>query len=470
MRSFNPATGEKVWEGRESTAEEIADKMQIGRKAFHSWSQYKLEDRIAILEKYAAELTKRQPALAELISKETGKPLWESSTEVSSMIQKVAISLQAYHERCSVKELSLGPQTLRTFFRPHGLVAVLGPFYFPGHLPNGHIVPALLAGNALIFKPSEFAPAVGESIRECFDGSGLPNGTLQIVQGGHEVGQNLIEQPALDGLFFTGSAATGLMLSEKFAKHPEKILALEMGGNNPLIVSSISDIPAAVNVTIQSAFLTSGQRCSCARRLILLENATQKIFIEALLHAVKQLRIGFYTELPEPFMGPVIHMKSAERLLTAQDKLIALGANPLLRCNLLNKNRPLLTPGILDVTALTTRPDEEYFGPLLQIISVPNFEAAIAEANQTEYGLTAGLLSTSEKEWHIFARDVRAGVINWNTPLTGASSKAPFGGLKKSGNHRPSAYFAADYCSYPVASMQTEHLKLPSTLLPGIKL
>jgi succinylglutamic semialdehyde dehydrogenase len=444
--------------------------VRSARAAFEKWGVTSLEDRTYALERYAAALEKHQASLAELISQETGKPLWESKSEVSSMIQKIPISIQAYRERCPDKKLPMGDQKLITFYKPHGVVAVLGPFNFPGHLPNGHFVPALLAGNTVIFKPSEITPAVGEKIAECFRESGLPEGVFQVVQGGPEMGKKLMGEPGIDGFFFTGSASTGILLNKQLAKHPGKILALEMGGNNPLVISHLSDIPSAVYATIQSAYLTSGQRCSCARRLILIATPTQEPFLKAFIQTIKTLRIGPYTDRPEPFMGPVIHMKAAEKLLQAQEKLIQMGAKPICEMRLIEKNRPFLTPGLIDVTSVPSPPDEEYFGPLLQVIHVSDFEAALAAANRTSFGLTAGLFSTVEKEWEQFLRRVRAGVINWNAPLTGASSQAPFGGIGKSGNHRPSAYLAADYCSYPIASVQTNVLQLPITRLPGISL
>ena len=253
-------------------------------------------------------------------------------------------------------------------------------------------------------------------------------------------------------------------------KRRGKSQALEVGGNNPLIVSQIEDIKAAVYTTIQSAFLTSGQRCSSARRLILPPHPQRDQYLHMLIKAASSLRVGPYTDDPEPFMGPLIHQKIVDQLLSAEKRLIEAGALPLIHMKPLHDSLPFLSPGIVDITAVLSPPDEEYFGPLLQVIYVDSFEQAIDTANDTHYGLSASLISSSQEEWGQFYQQVRAGVINWNTPTTGASSQNPFGGIGKSGNHRPSAFFAADYCSYPVASSIKNPLQLPLKILPGINL
>ena len=365
------------------------------------------------------------------------------------MIGKIPLSMEAFLERCPNKALVAGNHTLNTHHKPHGVVAVFGPFNFPGHLPNGHIVPALLAGNTVVFKGSEFTPSVSETMASLW--KDLPPGVFNMIQGGPLTGHHLAHSQ-IDGLFFTGSRTTGMALLDAFKTHPEKILALEMGGNNPLVISDVSDLEAAAYLTIQSAFVTSGQRCTCARRLIVPVGREGDEFLKVLTHMVDSIQVGPYTLHPQPFMGPVISWESAERLLAAQATFGAQEGICLAEMRPLINNIPLLTPGIMDVTQVEHRPDEELFGPFLQVIRVPSFEAAIQEANKFQQ----------------FYQEIRAGVINWNTPTTGASSKSPFGGVGKSGNHRPSGYYAADYCSYPVASLESKEIYLPKELPPGI--
>lgn len=455
LQGFNPATGELIWEGE--ITRDIDSKINCAKKAFFSWSKTSLQERIHYLEIYAKRLSENVH-LPEAISRATGKPLWESKNEVKAMIEKVPLSIEAYQERCSQKQIS---SELSTQFRPYGVVAVFGPYNFPGHLPNGHIIPALLAGNTVIFKPSELTPSIGEHIKEAF--SHLPMGVLELVQGGPGAGK-ILAASSVDGIYFTGSAKTGALLQE----HKGKILALEMGGNNPLVISKIKDTSAAAYMTIQSAFLTTGQRCSAARRLILTPECPLD-FIDVLLAQMHKLAIGAYNDPQEPFMGPLINVKATEQLLKAQEELHQKGATLLSPLKQIKPGLPFVTPALIDVTNVETS-DVEYFGPFLQLIRASSFQEALQEANNTSYGLTAGLFSDSNEEWEIFYPQIRSGLINWNTPLTGASSKAPFGGLGMSGNYRPSGYLAADYCSYPVTLRQVPHLKFPPSLTQGIKL
>lgn len=464
--SVNPATGDTVWTGPAASAADVDRAVAAARAAFPAWRDSPLEERTAILRAFAAQLTSAKDELARAISAEVGKPHWEALTEVQSMIGKIDISIEAHAKRCGEFRSTIGT----TRFKPHGVVAVLGPFNFPGHLPNGHIVPALLAGNTVVFKPSELAPAVAEQTATLWAAVGLPSGVLNVVQGDRETGAALAAHPGIDGLFFTGSARAGLALNELFAKSPEKILALEMGGNNPLVVHRTADLKAAVALTVQSAYLSAGQRCTCARRLIVPRDTEGDAFVTLLAATILQLRVGAPTDRPEPFMGPVISAAAAERLLAVQHDLLARGARALVPAKSLRAGTGLLAPGLLDVTAVPDRADEELFGPLLQLIRVPDFDVALREANATQFGLAAGLISDDRGLYERFYREVRAGIINWNQQLTGASSAAPFGGVGRSGNHRPSAYFAADYSSYPVASIEVPELKLPAQLPPGLQL
>ncbi|MDH1108079.1 succinylglutamate-semialdehyde dehydrogenase [Metapseudomonas otitidis] len=468
--SLNPVTQESVWSGQGASAEQVEAAVAAARAAFPAWARLSLDARIAVLERFAATLKTRADELARCIGEETGKPLWESATEVTSMVNKVAISIQSYRERTGEKSGPLADATAVLRHKPHGVVAVFGPYNFPGHLPNGHIVPALLAGNAVVFKPSELTPKVAELTVQCWIEAGLPAGVLNLVQGGRETGVALAGNPGIDGLFFTGSSRTGNLLHQQFAGRPDKILALEMGGNNPLVVDEVADVDAAVYTIIQSAFISAGQRCTCARRLLVPVGAWGDALLARLVAVAASIQVGAFDAQPAPFMGSVISLDAARHLLKAQEHLIAQGATPLLAMSQPLETAALLTPGILDVTAVAERSDEEFFGPLLQVIRYDGFEAAMAEANATQYGLAAGLLSDSRELYQRFFIESRAGIVNWNKQLTGAASSAPFGGVGASGNHRASAYYAADYCAYPVASLESETLALPATLTPGVSL
>ncbi|MBO0366291.1 MULTISPECIES: succinylglutamate-semialdehyde dehydrogenase [Pseudomonas] len=470
LQSLNPVTQALVWAGQGAAAGQVAAAVSAARDAFPAWALLSLEARIAVLEAFAEQLKANADELARCIGEETGKPLWESATEVTSMVNKVAISVQSYRERTGEKSGPLGDATAVLRHKPHGVVAVFGPYNFPGHLPNGHIVPALLAGNCVVFKPSELTPKVAELTVKCWIAAGLPAGVLNLVQGARETGVALAADAGIDGLFFTGSSRTGNLLHQQFAGRPEKILALEMGGNNPLVVDQVKDLDAAVYTIIQSAFISAGQRCTCARRLLVPEGVWGDSLLARLVEVCHSITVGAYDQQPAPFMGSVISLAAAQALLDAQQALIGKGALALLAMTQPQAGAALLTPGILDVTGVAERPDEEFFGPLLQVIRYADFDSAIDQANATQYGLAAGLLSDSHARYQHFWLRSRAGIVNWNKQLTGAASSAPFGGVGASGNHRASAYYAADYCAYPVASLETASLALPATLTPGVTL
>ncbi|WP_126173586.1 succinylglutamate-semialdehyde dehydrogenase [Altericroceibacterium xinjiangense] len=452
FQSTNPATGEVVWEGPGTGADECAALVARSRAAWQDWRRTALEDRIAITRRFAEILERDAESLAEDLARETGKVRRESLAEIGSMRGKVAISIAAQAERAGTRSepTAFGQAVLR--HRPHGVIAVYGPYNFPGHLPNGHIVPALLAGNCVVFKPSEEAPLIAERTRAAWREAGLPEDVLLLAQGGAETGAALAEQ-RIDGLFFTGSASVGAHLRRAMAERPDVILALELGGNNPLIAWD-ADPQAAASIAVNSAFVTTGQRCSCARRFIVPDDASGAAMIEATVALASDLKVGAWDEQPEPFMGPLISAKAADRALAQVEQLLARGAKPLKPFERISgRSAAFVTPAVLDVTGCDV-PDEEIFAPVLQVRRVSDFDTALAVANDTRFGLAAGLVSADAALWDRFFDTVRAGVVNFNRPTAGASGAMPFGGIGDSGNHHPSAYYAADYCAYPVASLE----------------
>ncbi len=464
----DPVDNQPLWQANAADGSDVAAACEAARAAFPAWARTPFEQREQLVKRFAALLEEHKSHLAATISRETSKPRWETLTEVQAMIGKVAISLQAYQTRTGVTQTAMaeGASVLR--HRPHGVLAVFGPYNFPGHLPNGHIVPALLAGNTVVFKPSELTPQTAEETLKLWQLAGLPAGVINMVQGGRETGEALAASSDIDGLLFTGSAGTGYHLHRQLAGQPEKILALEMGGNNALIIDQIEDCDAVVNLAIQSAFISAGQRCTCSRRILVKRGSEGDAFIERLVQVASALRIGRWDAEPQPFMGGVISSAAAEKMLAAQHHLLALGGKALLAMQRLESGSALLSPGIIDVTDVRDVPDEEYFGPLTTIIRYNDFDEAVRIANQTRYGLSVGLVSPQRERFDHLLLEARAGIVNWNKPLTGASSAAPFGGVGASGNHRPSAYYAADYCAWPMASLESESLTLPASLSPGL--
>lgn len=455
--STNPATGETVWQGPAASNRDVAAAVAAARSAAHSWSVgHTLADRIAVVERFGNAVREEVDRFADLITAETGKARWDAAGEAASMAAKVDISIAAYHERTGTTTRPAGSATSITRHKPHGVLAVFGPYNFPGHLPNGHIVPALIAGNTVVFKPSELAPAVGEEAVRIWESVGLPAGVLNLVQGALPTGQALAKNREIDGLLFTGSATAGAYLHEQFGGQPGKVLALEMGGNNPLIFADATDLDAAVANTIQSAFVTSGQRCTCARRLMVPLTERGDEFLDRLVDTTARLAVGDPTD--DVFMGPVISESAALRLLDGYGSIVSAGAEVLLPMKSTADGGAFVTPGIVDATGLEL-PDEEHFGPLLTVYRYRDFDEAVALANQTRFGLAAGIFTENPAVYERFWAESNAGIVNWNRPLTGASSGAPFGGTGASGNHQPSAYYAADYVAYPVASLEASALE-----------
>ena len=364
LQSLDPASGEVVWEGIPDDPSAVQHAIHSAREAFGRWAQTPLDQRMAIARAYRDVLQARKDALAELIARETGKPLWEAHGEVGSMIGKVEISIAAQAERAGENRTAqpFGEAVLR--HRPHGVMAVLGPYNFPGHLPNGHIVPALLAGNTVVFKPSELTPGVGAAMVDAWHAAGLPAGVLGIVQGARETGGALIEAD-IDGLLFTGSAATGAHFRRAFVDRPKVILALELGGNNSLVVWD-GDVSEAAAIVVQSAFVTTGQRCSCARRLIVPDNAFGAQVVDAVADIAERLRIGAWRDRPEPYMGPLISAAAAEKAHSQVDRLRGLGAREALRFSAVEgRGKAFVTPAIFDVTGIAA-PDLSAIGPVPQ--------------------------------------------------------------------------------------------------------
>lgn len=464
LSKHNPVSGEILWQGNAASAAQVAAACEGARAAFPAWARLPFAARQARVEDFARLLERDKTELAAIIARETGKPRWETLTEVQAMINKVAISVKAYHTRTG--EQAEGESSLR--HRPHGVLAVFGPYNFPGHLPNGHIVPALLAGNCVLFKPSELTPATAEKTVQLWQEAGLPAGTLALLQGGRDTGQALAQAEQIDGLLFTGSAATGYHLHRQFAGQPEKMLALEMGGNNALIVEDPADIDGAVHIAIQSAFITAGQRCTCARRLLVKSGAAGDAFLQRLVEVSARLKPAAWDAEPQPFMGSVISPAAAGQIFAAWQQRVELGGKVLLAMRWPDRDSAIITPGIIDMTGVAGLPDEEVFGPLLQVIRYDHYAQAIGLANDTRYGLSCGLVSPQRDQFDQLLLEARAGIVNWNKPLTGAASSAPFGGVGASGNHRASAWYAADYCAWPMASLESSSLALPGSLSPGL--
>lgn len=468
FNSISPIDSSVIWEGNNSTKSDLDECINAACLIKEQWENTPIEVRYEYVRKFATLVNDRIDEIARLISQEVGKPFWEAKTEAKALTGKVEPTINAYEYRNKelLRPMANGAVS-RTTFKPLGVIVTISPYNFPAHMANGHIIAALVCGNCVIWKPSEKCPMVAEKVMEIWNEVGLPNGVINMVQGDGKVGEYFCGNQNINGIFFTGSFSVG----DKIRKmcNTTKMCALEMGGDSPLVVWNVNDIEASVIGTIQSAFITSGQRCSSARRIIVKNDASGDKYIERLIEYVKGIKLGNPFDEQQPYMGPMKDEELANAVLDYQNELLELGAKALIKCEHHKLGNCFVTPGLIDVTPIRDKIiNREVVGPFIRICRVDSFEEAIIEANNTEYGLAAGIFTDDEDLYREFYKKVKAGLINWNQQLTGASGMAPFGGIKNSGNYRPSGYFAVDYCVYAVAAIENNNLKKPEKLPVGI--
>jgi succinylglutamic semialdehyde dehydrogenase len=442
-----------VWTGSPvpSHAEEA---VAAARRALPAWSARPFDDRRAHLEKWRETCVRHAARLSAAISREVGKVRWEADLEAKIVAEKVAITLEdRVLARVAGFEVAAGAgKTGLCTFKPHGVMTVLGPYNFPAHLPNGHIVPALLLGNTVVFKPSEKGASVGQLMAELAHEAGFPAGVFNVVQGGGAIASRLATHPEVDGVLFTGSFPVGRRILEANLDTPGRLVALEMGGSNPAVVTAKADLRRAAIECVRAAFATTGQRCTCTRRIVVEESVADR-FVPMVLKLASTLVIAAADDGVPAFMGPLVTGDARDAVLRAQARLAAQG-RLLLEASPLDRDGFFLSPGAVEIARFERRSDEEeIFGPFVQISRAADLDDAIVQANATGFGLAASLFSEDRAEWEAFFAGTRAGCINWNAGTAGASSKLPFGGLGRSGNHRPAGAFAVDAVAYPVATM-----------------
>ena len=446
------------------------------RDAFESWRRTSLDTRKDYLRKYADALKKREAVLAETIAREIGKPLWEAKQEVATMVNKVDVTLNEGLKPVADYEIpGILPGTLGACrHKPHGVFVVIGPFNFPGHLANGHIVPALVTGNTVIFKPSEKSPGTGQIMADAMQEAGLPKGVFNLVQGDGEVGRRLCVHESVDGILFTGSYEVGLKIKQDTLQQYWKLLALEMGGKNASIVSDDIDLEYAVYETLTSAYVTTGQRCSATSRIIV-QRSVHDRFVELFHEKAKAFSIGH--PLDNPFMGPLAEERAVDKYLKFTGIAAREGCEVVMRGKQLELDYKghYVTPSICLVKdnsiasiKKSVYQQIEIFGPNVAIYAYDDLDEAIEIANATQYGLAFSIFTSDAKKYHKALDDLRGGIVNWNRSTVGASARLPFGGLKRSGNHFPTAISASSYCVYPVASLEVAEPKITPSPLPGL--
>ncbi len=443
------------------------------REAYAPWTHTPTADRYRLLNKLKELLTAKADELAEVISRETGKPLWDSKTEVAGMMGKFDVTMNHSMKLVAEEKVENALPGIDGFIRykSRGVMAVIGPFNFPGHLPMGHIIPALACGNTVIFKPSEKTPAVGQFIAELFHKAEFPKGVFNLVQGMGEAGKKLVSSEYVDGILFTGSYDVGLKIKQETLTHHWKILALEMGGKNATIVWDDADLEKAVYETLVGSYLGTGQRCSCTSRIIL-HKKIKDAFLDNFYRAAKKLSVGHWKS--NSFMGPLISADAVEKYLRFQEIANREGAESMMRGKALSLDHEgyYVTPSIHLVNKFDEKSvyqKSEIFGPNVAIYEVDDFKEAIHINNASGYGLVMALFSKDRKLYEQALIDARVGLINWNRSTNRASSKLPFGGMGKSGNDRPSAHFAVQYCTVPYACLEDFTAFDSKALLPGLQ-
>jgi succinylglutamic semialdehyde dehydrogenase len=445
-----------------SQVDRAIDAARAAQPAFGALPQ---QDRARLVRRVGAILKEREEELAKAIALDVGKPLWEARLEAQACTAKAAITVDEGLKLVSTFSAP-GHAGAECRFRPLGVLAVLGPFNFPVHLPNGHILPALACGNAVVFKPSEIAPHAAEVYARCLEDAELPRGVFNLIQGGPAVGAALGAHPAIDGVLFTGSWSVGQAI-ERANQGQMKLLALEMGGKNAAVVLADADVEKAAYDVLFSAFASAGQRCTAAARAIVVGDA--RAFAVRIAKLAEKLSIGHPLD-DGVFMGPLASPAALEKF---EQGVRSSGAETLLETRRLaprGLQGCYASPSVHFVEQRRGSPyeREELFGPDLAVYPATTEEEAVQIANATEYGLAASVHTRSEEAFDRCQRALECGVVNWNAPTVGASGRLPFGGLKRSGNHRPAALWSPLYCAAPVAVIRGEAALDRKKLAPGV--
>lgn len=433
---INPATLENLATVQVAGNEDVDRAVEAAEEGFRVWSEVPAPRRAEVIFRAARILQERKEDLAILMTEEMGKVLPETRGDVQEAID-IAIYAAGEGRRMfgETTTSELKDKFCMTVLRPIGVVGVITPWNFPLAIPGWKIMPALIAGNAIVFKPASDTPLLAIKLVEILMEAGLPPGVVNIVPGpGGSVGKAIVQHPRIKAISFTGSLETGKWIMEECAKTMKRV-SLELGGKNPVIVMDDADLELALEGVLWGAFGTTGQRCTATSRLILHEKIKDE-FTTRLLAKTKLLRVGNGL-LPETDIGPVINKAQLEKI----ERYVRIGkeegATLLLGGNAID---PGLPGYFFEPTIFTdVRPDmriaqEEIFGPVLSIITVSGLEEAIEVANNTRYGLSSAIYTENVGKAFRAVKKIEAGITYVNAPTIGAEVHLPFGGVKGTGN------------------------------------
>ncbi|MDE0092084.1 MAG: aldehyde dehydrogenase family protein [Oligoflexia bacterium] len=433
----------------EKNTEVIDSALLAGQKAYRGWSKLSLKKRVKKLQPLKTIIKQNIKSWSELISRETGKPLWESEGEVKALLSKTDFVLKEGLNR--IQEQTVPKAGGRIRFKSRGLLLVIGPFNFPMHLPLGQILPALVAGNTVLFKASEKTPASGQKLAQAFDCLKLGPGVFQMIQGGAEVSKKLCKSKNIEGILFTGSYEVGQKIKETVIKDFSKILVLEMGGYNSALIWESADLDLAVEETLKGCFWTAGQRCSSTSQIIL-HKKIAKAFIKKFVAEAQKIQSDHWSK--NSFMGSLIDSKAMKRFFSLQKDIEQRGGQILLKGKQILKDKGYyVSPGLYKMTfdKNSSFGTKENFTPQVICYETKSLEQALEIIHHSGYGLSLSVFSRNKKVQEEISQRAKVGLINYNLSTVGASGYLPFGGLGKSGNDRPAGAFAIDFCVTPLA-------------------
>jgi succinylglutamic semialdehyde dehydrogenase len=461
MSRFCPAElNLKLWECPidYSAVEKIIESAIAG---FKLWKKTPVSDRIIFLRKYHDEVSKRIEELAIAISYETGKPLWESKTEVASVISKIQVTIEDSLPRIQSKHFhNILPNTTgHIYYKPIGPTLIIGPFNFPCHLANGQILSALIAGNSIIFKPSEKTAYSAQILIECFHDAGFPSGVINLIQGDGEIARRLLKIKNIRAVFFTGSKEVGKKILEITHHDLGKLVSLELGGKNTSILHEDANLDHALLELVKACFLTSGQRCT-STSIVAIHRKIHEKFIASFHDVAKKIIIDHPVDFKrEPFMGPLIDQAAVDSYLLFMGMAKREQIHEVMRGKQIERTKKgyYVSPSIHLAEKWNNESlflQSEIFGPNVTFIPYDTIEEAIQIANSTEYGLASAIFTNNHSLYQLCVDEIESGLVNFNRSTIGPSSKLPFGGVKNSGNFRPSALTTIDACVYQMAGLE----------------
>ncbi|ACI56178.1 Aldehyde Dehydrogenase [Rhizobium leguminosarum bv. trifolii WSM2304] len=448
-KNVNPSdTNEVVGLYADGSAEDTRSAIAAAKAAFPAWSRSGIWERHVILKKAGDEIMARKDELGALLAREEGKTLPEATGEVIRASQIFEFfageALRLAGEVIPSVRPNIGVEITREGL---GVIGIITPWNFPIAIPAWKIAPALCYGNTVVFKPAELVPACSWAIVDILNRAGLPKGVLNLVMGkGSVVGQAMLESPDVHGITFTGSTGTGRRVAAASIEHNRKF-QLEMGGKNPMVVLDDADLSVAVEAAANSGFFSTGQRCTASSRLIVTEGIHDK-FVAALTDKLKTLVVDNALKAGT-HIGPVVD----ERQLKTDTDYIEIGKKEGAKLAFGGEVISRETPGFyLQPTLFTEATNqmrisrEEIFGPVVSVIRVKDYEEALATANDTPFGLSAGIATTSLKHATHFKRNSEAGMVMVNLPTAGVDFHVPFGGRKGSSyGPREQGKYAAEF-------------------------